>query len=57
MKKFKVKASYVTTCYAEIEAESVEDAFNKALDMDGGLFEASIDNDDWHIDDVVEVEE
>jgi hypothetical protein len=59
MKKFKVKASYVTYVYAEVEAKDENEAFNLALDMDGGDFEIERDTGlgDWTIDDVVEIEE
>jgi hypothetical protein len=55
MKKFKVMASYITYCTAEIEAESQEEAEQIARNMDGGEFEADA-GDDWIIDDVLEVE-
>lgn len=57
MKKFKVTACYYTYCTAMVEAEDEEQAYELARDMDGGSFEASNDNHDWHINDVVEVEE
>ena len=57
MKKFQVRASYISFCHAEIEAETLEEAIELARDMDGGSFESVIDGDDWHIDDVVEIEE
>jgi hypothetical protein len=55
MKKFKVTASYVTECTVEIEAENVDEAFSIAKKMDGGMFESTIDPDDWQIEDVIEV--
>jgi hypothetical protein len=57
MKKFKVTASYITYCTTEIEAKTLEQAIELARDLDGGCFESQVDGDDWHIDDVVEIEE
>ena len=57
MKKFKVMASYIIYCTAEIEAESQEEAEQIARDMDGGDFEADQYNgDDWKIEDVTELQ-
>ena len=56
MKTYKVTASYITYCTAEIEAESLEQAIELARDLDGGYFEAQIDGDDWNIEDVEEIE-
>jgi Zn-finger protein len=56
MKKFKVTACYYTWCTAEIEAETEEQAYEIARDMDGGDFTDSRDCHDWHINDVVEIE-
>ena len=55
MKKFKVTACYYTYCTAEVEAETEDQAFEIARDMDGGDFTASGDNYDWHINQVKEV--
>ena len=55
MKKYKVTASYVTECTVEIEAQNMDEAFSIAKKMDGGMFESTIDPDDWQIEDVVEV--
>jgi uncharacterized membrane protein YkoI len=57
MKKFKITACYYTYCTAVVEAEDEEQAYELARDMDGGDFEASDDHSDWHINDVVEIEE
>lgn len=57
MKKFKITACYYTYCTAVVEAEGEEQAYELARDMDGGDFEASNDNTDWHINDVQEIEE
>jgi hypothetical protein len=56
MKKFKVTACYYTYCTAEVEAETEDQAFEIARDMDGGDFTASGDNYDWHINSVEEVQ-
>jgi hypothetical protein len=57
MKKYKVTASYVTTCQVVIEAENEEQAFWMAKNLDGGDFDSRLDNDDWHIESVMEVKE
>jgi len=57
MKKFKVIACYYTYCTAEIEAESEEQAYEIARDMDGGGFTPSNENYDWHINEVEEMDE
>jgi hypothetical protein len=57
MKKYKVTASYVTTCQVVIEAENEEQAFWIAKNLDGGDFDSRLDNDDWHIESVMEVKE
>lgn len=56
MKKFKVTASYVSHCYAEIEAESQAEAEAIARDMDGGQFTPAQHDDNWLIDSVKEVQ-
>ena len=57
MKTFKVTACYYTYCTAEIQAETEEEAFEKARDMDGGDFTPSNENSDWHINDVQEIDD
>lgn len=54
MKTYKVTASYITYCIAEIEAENEADAYELALNMDGGDFTPA-DSDDWTISSVEEV--
>jgi hypothetical protein len=54
MKKFKVTACYITYCTAEVEAETQDDAFELARDMDGGSFTPSNEYFDWHINEVEE---
>ena len=58
-KKFKITASYVTYVVAEIEAKDRDEAFEIALEMDGGEFEQENDwcNDNWRIDDIEEIKE
>ena len=56
MKKFKIVAVMSTYLVAEIEAKDRDEAFEIALDMDGGDF-TPMNDGDWHIDDVVEIEE
>lgn len=53
MKKFRVTASYKVYCYATIEAENWEEAYEIAQNMDGGDFDVDHDNGaygDWNID-------
>ncbi len=57
MKKFKVTACYYTFCTAEIEAENEEEAYTLARELDGGAFTASGMNEDWHINDVQEIDD
>jgi hypothetical protein len=57
MKKFKVVASYVTYCTAEIEAEDMDEAFAIAKSMDGGSFDADEHSgSDWNIEQVEEID-
>lgn len=55
MKKFKVTACYYTYCTAEVEAETEDQAYALAKDMDGGYFKQSNELGDWHINEVKEV--
>lgn len=55
MKKYKVIATYVTTCEAQIEAKNEDEAFSIAQNLDGGFFEQKIDGDDWQIEHIVEI--
>lgn len=56
-KKYKVTATYMTTCTTEIEAKDVDEAHKLAQELDGGVFDTHCDPDDWHIEDVTEVTE
>lgn len=56
MKKFKVTASYVSYCHAEIEAESQAEAEAMARELDGGQFTPAQQDDNWLIDSVKEVQ-
>jgi len=55
MKKFKVRASYVSTCETIIEAKDQDEAYVVAKDLDGGCFDVRLAADDWQIDHVTEV--
>lgn len=57
MQQYKVTASYTVYCYARIEANSEDEAYALAKQMDGGDFEVEPDmgQSDWHIDSIVEV--
>jgi hypothetical protein len=56
MKRYKVSASYLTYVHTYVEAESFEQAWDIALDTDGGEFERDKGDDlsDWSINMVVE---
>ena len=54
-KKYKVRASYQAMCETEIEANSLDEAYELAKKLDGGSFDTECDPDDWHIEDVTEV--
>lgn len=54
MKKFKVIVSYVTYVTTEIEAETEEEAYKAASNMDGRDFYSQF-TDDWDINEVKEV--
>jgi hypothetical protein len=53
MKTYVVQASYVAYCEVTIEAEDEDDAYQQALNMDGGQFD-SRGYGDWSIDGVME---
>ena len=56
MKKWTVRADSTTTYEAEVEANTQEEAWDMALNLDGSLFN-SLDNADWNVYDVVQTEE
>jgi hypothetical protein len=53
MKTFKVQASYTTFLDATIEAETIEQAFDIAREMDGAEFKDT-GLGDWSIDNIFE---
>jgi hypothetical protein len=57
MKKYKVIASYVTYCEAEIEAQNEAQAYEIALDMSGDAFDMDSSDglSDWTINTVDEI--
>lgn len=57
MKRYKVTASYLTHVHTYVEANSEDEAWDIALDTDGGEFERDKGDDlsDWSINDVQEV--
>lgn len=57
MKTYKITACYYTYVTAEVEAETEEQAYEMAREMDGGDFKQSGELGDWHINDVIEVNE
>lgn len=54
-KRFKVRASYSAMCETEVEAHNIDEAYEIAKKLDGGVFDTHCDPDDWHIEDVTEV--
>lgn len=56
MKKWTVRADSTTTYEAEVEANTQEEAWDMAFNLDGSLFN-SLDNADWNVYDVVQIEE
>jgi hypothetical protein len=51
MKTYRIYASYVVECYCDIEAESKDDAWDKAYHIDGGDYTRRQDYDGgWQID-------
>jgi hypothetical protein len=58
MKTYRVTASYSVYCYATVEAENPDDAYYKAVQMDGGDFKQEADAsrcDDWYICSIKEI--
>ena len=55
MKRYKVLASYMVYCTAEVEAENQDEAFEMATQMDGGDFKSG-EYGDWNIDEIKEIE-
>lgn len=54
MKTYKVTASYRTFCTVEVKAEDLDQAYDIAKELDGSVFESTIDPDDWHIEHIQE---
>lgn len=57
MKKYKIVAAYTAYCTMEIEARDYFDAYDIASEADGGEFSPSMNDDDWHIVNIVEIKE
>ena len=55
MKMYKAFASYTVTCVAMFDAESDEQAWEIASELDGGHFEPAEACDDWRVDYIEEV--
>ena len=49
--KYKVTASYITNCVAEVTANNADEAYQIAKDMDGGEF-TQTRQDDWKIQEI-----
>ena len=57
MPKFRINASYRVNLVLDIEAATIDDAWDIARDADGGDFTRLPDSDsDWEINDVTEME-
>jgi hypothetical protein len=54
MKKYRVYASYVVELYYDLEAESKDDAYDKAYHIDGGDYTRTDNDGDWQIDRIEE---
>jgi hypothetical protein len=50
MKTYRVIASYVVEVYCDIEAESKDEAWDKAYHLDGGDYKPTNNGGDWQID-------
>jgi len=57
MKKFIVRASYQAMCQTEVEANSLDEAYEIAKKLDGSVYDTVCDPDDWHIEDIWEATE
>jgi hypothetical protein len=58
MKTYRVTASYSVYCHATVEADNPDDAYYKAVQMDGGDFKQETDSsrcDDWYICSIKEI--
>ena len=58
MKQYRVYAEYTSRCYVDVEANSEEEAKDKAAEIDGGEFiscEGLDDVYDWEITEAEEV--
>jgi hypothetical protein len=49
--KYKVTASYITNCVAEVTADNADEAYRIAKDMDGGDFKQT-ELGDWKIQEI-----
>jgi hypothetical protein len=57
MKTYRIVASMTTYCYANVDAESEDEAYTIAQGMCGGDFTTDPMRGDWSIDSVYEAEE
>jgi hypothetical protein len=55
MNKYRVYASYVVELYVDVEAESIDEAYDKAYNIDGNDYTRTENNGDWQIDRIEEV--
>ncbi len=56
MKTYRVIASYVVEVYCDIQAESKDDAWDKAYHIDGGDYKPTNNDSDWQIDRIEDAE-
>jgi hypothetical protein len=58
MKKFRVVASYTMYCTVDIEAEDRDEAWDIAINLDGGSFDHDANSyGDWNIDEMIDITE
>jgi hypothetical protein len=55
MNKYRVYASYVVELYVDVEAESIDDAYDVAYNIDGGDYTRKDNDSDWQIDRIEEI--
>lgn len=55
MPQFRINASYRVNLVLDVEAATIDDAWDMARDADGGDF-TRLDESDWEINDVIDME-
>jgi hypothetical protein len=57
MKTYRIYATYVVEVFHDVQAESKEDAWDKAYHIDGGDYKPTNNDGDWQIDRIEETNE